>query len=63
VVFKDENSDAFHQIFYPNKQAMQAKIELAKKYGLGGMAIWAIGYEDSSVLSPLAGFFYKPASE
>ena len=32
------------------------KIDLAKKYKLGGVALWALGYEDAATLAPLAAY-------
>jgi len=46
----------FHQIFYENEQSLQEKISLAQKYGLGGVALWALGYEDDRILTPLKSY-------
>ena len=46
-------NDYFHQIYYENEDSMKEKILLAKKYHLGGVALWALGYEDSTILRPL----------
>lgn len=43
----------FRQIFYEDKDSLEKKITLAKKYKLSGLALWALGYEDSSILNPL----------
>ena len=56
VIYKDVNTDSFHQIFYPDKDAMSAKIKFVEKYNLGGIALWALGYEDSTILSPLENY-------
>lgn len=49
-------NDYFNQIHYENEQSMKEKIALAQKYQLGGVALWALGYEDSSILNPLAAY-------
>ena len=37
--------DSYHQIFYPDKQSTQVKVQFVKNEGLGGLALWALGYE------------------
>lgn len=48
-----ETNDYFNHIYYENEASMQEKIDLAKKYKLGGVALWALGYEDEGTLTPL----------
>ena len=35
---------------------MKEKIALAQKYRLGGVALWALGYEDGTILNPLSSY-------
>ncbi|HKB88375.1 MAG TPA: glycosyl hydrolase family 18 protein [Patescibacteria group bacterium] len=53
--YKDIGTGTFYQVFYPNKTSMQVKVDFAKSQNLGGMALWALGYEDSVILQPLSG--------
>lgn len=53
VVFKDEETGTYHQIFYPDKEATAVKVAFAKEQQLGGIALWALGYEGDSILEPL----------
>lgn len=53
IIYKDEETNTFHQIFYPDKRAVQAKINLVEKYNLGGLALWALGYDGDTILEPL----------
>lgn len=46
-------NDYFNQIYYENETSMKEKISLAQRYQLGGVALWALGYEDSTILKPL----------
>ncbi|OGM02871.1 hypothetical protein A2115_00055 [Candidatus Woesebacteria bacterium GWA1_41_8] len=46
----------YHQIFFPDSTSTSGKIDYAKENNLGGLALWALGYEDSSVLEPLVGY-------
>lgn len=54
VIYKDSNTNVFHQIFYPDRSATEAKVKLANQYGIAGLALWAMGYEGDSILLPLA---------
>jgi chitinase len=56
IIYKDQETGTYHQIFYPDKVSTQIKVEFAKSQNLGGMALWALGYEGSTILSPLSGF-------
>jgi spore germination protein YaaH len=44
----------YTQTYYENEASMKEKIDLAKKYSLKGVALWALGYEDDTLLRPLA---------
>lgn len=46
----------FRQIFYEDEQSLSKKLDLSKKYKLGGVAFWALGYEDSTILNPLKNY-------
>lgn len=53
VVYRDQQTGTYHQMFYPDEQATVEKIKLANTYNLGGLALWALGYEGKSILNPL----------
>ena len=40
-----ETGSETHQVYYEDSASLQQKIKLVKSAGLGGIAIWAIGYE------------------
>lgn len=54
VIYKDTATGTFHQMFYPTKESTQSKINLAKSNKLHGVALWALGYEGSTILGPLS---------
>lgn len=56
LIYKDENSDSYHQIYYPVQKSIEEKIKLADKYDLGGIALWALGYEGDTILEPLKSY-------
>jgi len=56
IIYLDQKTGTYHQIFYPDQQATQYKVDLAKDYSLAGMALWALGYEGTSILKPLASY-------
>lgn len=51
VTYEDKERNSYHQIFYPDEEVMLEKIKFAQKYNLGGIALWALGYEDPTILS------------
>ena len=55
VIYKDTGTGTYHQIFYPDKISTQTKINFIKSENLGGVALWALGYEGNTILDPLAG--------
>lgn len=54
VIFKE--NDYYNQIYYENEASIQEKVAMAQKYHLGGLALWALGYEDSTMLRPLSNY-------
>jgi spore germination protein YaaH len=53
LIYKDEETGSFHQVFYPDKQSTTADLKLADDYNVGGVAMWALGYEGNSILNPI----------
>ncbi len=53
VIYEDTSTGTFHQIYYPDSRSTQAKIMYAEKSQLGGLALWALGYEGKNVMEPL----------
>lgn len=53
VIYKDEKTDTYHQIYYPDKHSMKEKVLFAKTNNLGGIGLWALGYEGTTILEPL----------
>lgn len=56
LVYLDEETSTYHQIFYPDKSATEAKVKLVKDYQIGGVALWALGYDGATILDPLISF-------
>ena len=57
IEYHDDSSGTYHQFSVPNEESVDAKLSYAKKEHLGGVALWALGYEGNSILEPL--FKYK----
>lgn len=57
-IYQDQETKTFYHIFYPDKQATQSKIELAKLHSIGGLALWALGYEGETILEPLSEYHH-----
>lgn len=43
-----------HQVWYENSYSLGIKLGLVKKYNLGGIALWRLGFEDSSFWDTLS---------
>ncbi len=56
IIYKDQETDTYHHVFYPNEKSTQYKIKLAKQNSLGGIALWALGYEGKTILEPLSSY-------
>src|SRR5260221_4607111 len=53
LIYKNQETNTFQQIFYPDARSVQSKIDFVNGNNLGGLAIWALGYEGNSILTPL----------
>ncbi len=56
VIYHDEETNTFHQVFFPDANSTAAKINLVNKYHLNGLAFWALGYEGENILGPLGNY-------
>ncbi len=54
VIYKE--NDYFNQIYFENEASVKEKILMAQTYHLGGIALWALGYEDDTMLRPLTSY-------
>ena len=45
LTFYDEENERWHIGFFENQRSLSYKMDLIEKLNLGGMAIWALGYE------------------
>lgn len=53
VIYKDEETKTYHHLFFPDQNSTQAKVVFAQIQNLGGLALWALGYEGSTIMQPL----------
>jgi spore germination protein YaaH len=58
LIYQNTDTFLYHQINYPTQESTSQKTKIAKKYNIGGIAVWALGYEDDSILNPLT--TYRP---
>jgi len=56
VIYKNQETGTYQQIFYPDRNAMQKKVEIASQNNLAGLAIWALGYEAIDMYRPLSSY-------
>lgn len=59
ISFFNYDSQNYHTIFYPDKNSTVAKINFVNNMELKGVALWALGYEGNTILSPLENFIGK----
>lgn len=59
ISYFDQNMGDYHMIFYPDMNSTEAKISLANQFQLGGLALWALGYDGNSILNPLTTYKSK----
>lgn len=53
LILPPNEESAIQQIYYEDAQSIQQKLDLANQYELGGVAFWAMGYEEAGLLDPL----------
>lgn len=56
ISYYDDYTQDYHIMFYPDKNSTEKKVKFANDLSLGGIAIWALGYEGDNMLSPLEGY-------
>ena len=56
IIKPDPTTGSIYQFFVPDQAALTSKLSLATEYHLAGIALWALGYEDESLLSPLSAY-------
>ena len=49
-----------HSVWYNDAEALQARLPLVGKYGLGGVAFWSFGNEDPGIWQVMRTFMYGP---
>jgi spore germination protein YaaH len=47
LIYHDEKGNK-HEVWFENKYSLGLKLNLAKSYEIGGIAIWRLGFEDAS---------------
>jgi spore germination protein YaaH len=52
VSYADKETGSYHLTYYSDENSFKEKMALVKKYNLGGVAFWALGYESENYLSP-----------
>lgn len=56
VIYLDTETGTYHQLSYPTKPSTAAKVQFADDEGLGGIGLWALGYEGKDILEPLKSY-------
>lgn len=53
IIYKDQETNTYHQLFFPTAQATQVKVDFVTERDLAGVGLWALGYEGKNILNPL----------
>lgn len=53
LILPPNETSSIQQIYYEDAESIKRKLDLAEKENLGGVAFWAIGYENEGLLSNL----------
>lgn len=56
ISYFSADTNTNHILFYPDMNSTKVKIQLANSLDIGGLALWALGYEGNSILSPLTAY-------
>ncbi len=56
IVYKNTDTNTYQQIFYPDAKSVASKINFVNGNSLGGLAVWALGYEGNNILTPIRNF-------
>jgi spore germination protein YaaH len=52
----DGNGDYYRQIFYEDRESMKQKLDIADRYNIRGVALWALGYEQDDMTDELRSY-------
>ncbi len=56
VTFFSNDTNTTHLIYFPDITSTKAKVNFANDNNLGGLALWALGYEGSNILNPIINY-------
>lgn len=59
VSYFSQDTNTQHIIFYPDAQSTAAKLHLAERTHLAGVALWALGYEGPTIIKPLSSYLHR----
>ena len=49
-----QNGDTLYQIWMEDKDSIEAKLAVMRKYNIGGVAAWKLGYETPDIWDMIA---------
>jgi spore germination protein YaaH len=56
IIYKDTETNSYHHLFFLDPKTLEKRLEYAKELDLGGVAFWALGYENFELLEPLKAY-------
>lgn len=53
-----QEGNTFYQVWMEDNQSLEVKLNMMNSYGLGGVAIWKLGFEEPSVWNVIDGYLH-----
>lgn len=60
--FQYSDQGGEHAVWFENATSVDAKLQLANAYGVGGVVVWRVGGEDPATWSALRSRFHRPSN-
>jgi len=56
IIYKNTDTNTYQQVFFPDAKSVGSKINFVESNNLGGLAIWALGYEGNNIWQPIKSY-------
>lgn len=56
IIYKNLETNSYHHLFFLDEKNLAKRLNYAKQLGLGGVAFWAMGYENQGILDQILNY-------